>query len=43
MRSHHDDALGRFLAEMAPDDDQEIRKKALSYGVDALLSVKGRE
>ena len=42
MRSHHDDALGRFLAEMAPDDDQEIRKKALSYGVDALLSVKGR-
>ncbi len=43
MRSHHDDALGRFLAEMAPDDDQEIRKKALSYGVDALLSLKGRE
>ena len=43
MDSHHDDALGRFLAEMAPDDDQEIRKKALSYGVDALLSVRGRE
>ena len=43
MRSHHDDALGRFLAELAPDDDQEIRKKALSYGVDALLSLKGRE
>ena len=43
MNSHHDDALGRFLQEMSPDDDQEIRKKALSYGVDALLSVKGRK
>ena len=43
MNSHHDDALGRFLQEMSPDDDLEIRKKALSYGVDALLSVKGRK
>ena len=30
-------------AGFEPDTQQEIRKKALSYGVDALLSVKGRK
>ena len=35
--SHAGDAVGRFLTKLQPDVDEEIRKKAIRYGIDALL------
>ena len=43
MQAHEGDALGRFIRNMLPDDDQEIRQKAMKYGVEALLKTQGKE
>lgn len=43
MKEHEGDALGRFITDMLPDDNQEIRRKALNYGVEALLKMQEKE
>lgn len=41
--AHGDDALSRFISDMEFGQDQEIRRKALSYGMNALLAAQGKE
>lgn len=43
LNEHKGDALGRFIRDMLPDDNQEIRRKAMKYGIEALLTTRGKE
>lgn len=40
---HKDDALGLFVEELMPENHREIQRKAMEYGIKALLKAGGED